>query len=228
MPEIAVKTRDCSVVDLGLLDYLKAWDLQKKIFQDRRDGKTGDILLLLQHPHTYTIGKSGKAEHLLVSREALADKGIFVYDIDRGGDITYHGPGQLVGYPIISLTENKLSISDYVRNLEEVIIITMAEYGVEAGRIKGLTGVWLGNSKIAAIGVKVSHWLTMHGFALNVNTDLEYFNYITPCGIKDKGVTSLSRIMGKQVESGEVAKKTVENFGKVFNMEMKWGALGNG
>ena len=196
-----------SFKDLGRAPYKETWDFQEELFeknvqrklQNRIEGKadgegTEDVLLFVEHPHVYTLGKSGDAFHLLVSEEKLKEIGATYYPINRGGDITYHGPGQIVGYPLLDLEHFFTDIHKYMRYLEEAIIRTIAHYGVVGGRIEGLTGVWLDVDdpkkarKIAALGVKCSRWLTMHGFAFNVNTDLNYFNYIVPCGITDKTV----------------------------------------
>ncbi len=202
--------------DLGMIDYNQAWDLQKEIFDLRNRNEIKDTLFLLEHPHTYTLGKVADKENLISTNEQLKELGISVYEIDRGGDITYHGPGQIVGYPIIKLSDWKEDTHEYLRALEEMIIRTCAEYGLSTNRKPKYTGVWLGERKIAAIGIKVSRWITMHGFAFNVNTDLNYFDGIIPCGIKDKDVTSLQRELGKEIEINEVKEKLVKNFQKIF------------
>jgi len=202
--------------NLGMIDYQSAWDLQKEIFELRLHNKIDDTFFLLEHPHTYTLGKVAEKENLISTNEQLKELGISVYEIDRGGDITYHGPGQIVGYPIIKLSNWKEDTHEYLRALEEVIIKTCAEYGLSTNRNPKYTGVWLGERKIAAIGIKVSRWVTMHGFAFNVNTDLNYFGGIIPCGIKDKDVTSLKRELGKEIEIDEVKEKLVKSFQKVF------------
>jgi lipoyl(octanoyl) transferase len=203
--------------DLGLIDYKQAWCLQKIIFDLRYKNEINDTFFLLEHPHTYTLGKVADKENLVTSGEQLKELGISVYDIDRGGDITYHGPGQIVGYPIIKLSNWKEDTHEYLRGLEEVIILTCAEYGLKTERNPKYTGVWLGEKKIAAIGIKVSRWITMHGFAFNVNTDLAYFGGIIPCGIKDKDVTSLKRELGREINLDEVKEKLVKNFKIVFD-----------
>ena len=208
--------RNLNYCDLGLIDYKQAWDLQYDIFAKRLKDETEDTLFLLQHPHTYTLGKVADKENLLSNDEQLKELGINVYEIDRGGDITYHGPGQIVGYPILKLSNWKEDTHAYLRGLEEVIIQTCAEYGLKTERNPNYTGVWIENRKIAAIGIKVSRWVTMHGFAFNVNTDLSYFGGIIPCGIKDKDVTSLQRELGREIDLGEVKLKLVSNFKKVF------------
>jgi lipoyl(octanoyl) transferase len=203
--------------DLGMIDYKQAWDLQKENFDHRLRNEINDTLFLLEHPHTYTLGKVAEKENLISSESQLKELGISVYEIDRGGDITYHGPGQIVGYPIIKLSHWKEDTHQYLRGLEEVIILTCREYGLETERNPKYTGVWIGDRKIAAIGIKVSRWITMHGFAFNINTDLSYFGGIIPCGIKDKDVTSLKFELGKEIKIDEVKKKLVKNFKIVFD-----------
>ena len=202
--------------DLGLVDYKEAWDLQKKIFELRRGNQIPDTFFMLQHPHTYTLGKVADKSNLLSSEEQLKDAGVSVYEIDRGGDITYHGPGQIVGYPIISLSGWKEDTHLYLRSLEEVIIQTLSSYGIESERNPKYTGVWIGDRKIAAIGIKVSRWITMHGFAFNINTDLSFFNGIIPCGIKEKEVTSLQKELGREIDIEEVKNILLEKFTEVF------------
>jgi len=184
--------------DLGLIDYKEAWDLQKSVHQLKTENKIDDVLFLLEHPHTYTLGKTADKENLVGGDEYLTENNISVYDIDRGGDITYHGPGQIVGYPIISLTNWNQDTHKYLRAIEEVIIKVCDEYGLDASRVEKYTGVWIADRKICAIGIKVSRWITMHGFAFNVNTDLKLFKGIIPCGISDKDVTSLNRELKKE------------------------------
>jgi lipoyl(octanoyl) transferase len=220
--------------DLGLIDYKKAWDYQEKLFKTNVDLKiairrneteeiTKNYLLFCEHPHVYTLGKSGNVSHLLLSEERLAEINATYYKINRGGDITYHGPGQLVVYPILDLeTYFFTDIHKYMRSLEEAVILTLAEYGVESGRVEGFTGVWLDcgkntERKICAMGVKSSRWVTMHGIGFNVNTDLNYFNYIVPCGIEDKSVTSLAKELGHSVEMEEVKSKLQNHIATVFN-----------
>ena len=183
--------KNLDVLDLGQCLYGTAWEIQKKLHAERLAGQIPDTLIFVEHPHVYTLGKNADASHLLASQEYLKKRGIEVYQVDRGGDITYHGPGQLVGYPIFNLKEHKTSIAWYVNSVEEVLIETLAKFDIRAERIKGLTGIWIGNQKIAAIGMRVSRWVTMHGFALNVTTDLSLFNGIVPCGLATKGVTRM-------------------------------------
>ena len=229
-----------SFKDLGRAPYKETWDFQEELFeknvqrklQNRLEGKadgegTEDVLLFVEHPHVYTLGKSGDAFHLLVSEEKLKEIGATYYPINRGGDITYHGPGQIVGYPLLDLEHFFTDIHKYMRYLEEAIIRTIAHYGVVGGRIEGLTGVWLDVDdpkkarKIAALGVKCSRWLTMHGFAFNVNTDLNYFNYIVPCGITDKTVTSLSKELGREMDMEEVKRILLQELADVFQFELQ-------
>ena len=204
-------------VDIGRSRYADAWDLQRKLFDARLEGRTGDLLLYTEHHHVYTIGKGGDENHLLATESELEEGGVDVFQIDRGGDITYHGPGQVVGYPIIDLQDYKTDLHWYLRSLEEVIILAIRDFGLEGNREEGMTGVWVGGEKIAAIGVKVSRWITMHGFALNVNTDLSKFGRIIPCGIFHKGVTSMERLLGKSVQLNLVHESLDRAFGKVFD-----------
>ncbi|NBC24119.1 MAG: lipoyl(octanoyl) transferase LipB [Bacteroidetes bacterium] len=218
------------VYDLGKASYRPVWQLQKElqnglITQKRliRDGfldvhTQNDMLLFVEHPHVYTLGKSGSSSHLLKAISELSRIDAEYIEIDRGGDITYHGPGQIVGYPILDLDRHFTDIHKYLRLLEEVIIRTCADFDIEAGRIEGLTGVWVGQQKICAMGIRCSRWVTMHGFAFNVNTDLTYFDHIVPCGISDKSVTSLSALAGKRIEPVNVKKSLKKHFGKVFNI----------
>lgn len=197
--------------DLGIIDYKGAWDLQRNIFDLRFQNKINDILLLLEHPHTYTLGKTADRKNLVGDKNYLEENKISVYDIDRGGDITYHGPGQIVGYPILDLNNWETDAHKYLRALEEVLIKTCADYGLQASRKEKYTGVWIGERKIAAIGIKISRWITMHGFAFNVNTDLSLFNGIIPCGIQDKEVTSLQKELGEKIEVNKVKVKILQN-----------------
>jgi len=205
--------------DLGLIDYKDAWDLQKSVHQLRVENKIDDVLFLLEHPHTYTLGKTADKENLVGDKKYLDENKISVYDIDRGGDITYHGPGQIVGYPIISLTNWQQDTHKYLRALEEVIIKVCAEYDLQGNRVDKYTGVWLDDRKICAIGIKVSRWITMHGFAFNVNTELKLFNGIIPCGITDKDVTSLNRELKKEILLNEVKEKIIHHFDVIFNYD---------
>src|ERR1044071_5881399 len=194
--------RPCECRDLGRMNYGEALTLQKDLAEQRKRGEIPDQLLLLEHPHVITLGRNGHLENLLAGDQILDRAGISFYPTDRGGDVTYHGPGQLVGYPILDLRDWKRDVGAYVRGIEQVIIDTLADLGITAGRIPKLTGVWVGERKIAAIGIHLSRWVTSHGFALNVNTDLSYFQYIVPCGLT-KPVTSM-RALGCQASRGEV------------------------
>ncbi len=209
-------TRSLSCYDLGTVKYSDAWELQKELYRLRLNGEIPDTLLLLEHPHVYTLGKAANKENVIAKPEFIQSHGIEIFEIDRGGDVTYHGPGQIVGYAILNLAEWKKDAHEYLRAIEETIIRTCADYGIETKRHPEYTGVWRGDNKICAIGVKISRWITMHGFAFNVNTDLDLFNGIIPCGIKEKGVTSLSRELNRGISLHEVKKKIVKNFAKVF------------
>ncbi|MHB8652900.1 MAG: lipoyl(octanoyl) transferase LipB [Terriglobia bacterium] len=211
----------CNVEQLGLLDYDEGLRLQRQRVAQRKNSEIPDTLLLLEHPHVYTLGRNAKREHLLISQERLLQLGAQVFETDRGGDITYHGPGQLVGYPILDLTQHRRDISWYMRSLEDIFIGVAAEYGVRASRLPGAAGVWAGDAKLVAMGVHVSRWVTSHGFAFNVNTDLEYFDYIIPCGLRDKGVTSLQQLLDKNVETESVIQRVVKGFGETFGLEMQ-------
>jgi len=217
--------------DIGASSYKEVWDYQEKLLQEnvehKRNGEyTTNYLLFTEHAPVYTLGKNGNAMHVLVSEQQRQQKGIEYFHINRGGDITFHGPGQLVGYPIFDLDQFKTDLGWYLRSLEEVIILTMAEYGLQGDRSKGETGVWIESSikgrerKICAMGIRCSRWITMHGFAFNVNTDLSYFNYIVPCGIANKKVTSLEKELGHSVPMNEVKEKIKKNFERVFEVEI--------
>ncbi|MCU0415217.1 MAG: lipoyl(octanoyl) transferase LipB [Ignavibacteriaceae bacterium] len=205
--------------DLGFIDYKEAWDLQQEIHSKRVANEADDFLFLLEHPNTYTLGKTAHKENLVGSEDYLKQNQISVYDIDRGGDITYHGPGQIVGYPIIDLNNWFKDTHKYLRALEEVIIKTCENYGLQCGRNEKHTGVWIDDRKIAAIGIKVSRWVTMHGFAFNINTDLNLFKGIIPCGIQDKSVTSLSKELKKEIDTNEVKEILLRNFFTLFSYE---------
>ncbi|HXK03947.1 MAG TPA: lipoyl(octanoyl) transferase LipB [Verrucomicrobiae bacterium] len=211
--------RSCCLRQLGRVDYGRALELQRRAAADRKAGLVPDHLFLLEHPHVITVGRNGHMENLLASDEVLARAGIGFYPIDRGGDVTYHGPGQLVGYPILDLREWKRDVGAYVRGLEQCLIDTLAEYGIAAGRIEKLTGVWVDGRKIAAIGVHLSRWVTSHGFALNVSTDLSYFRYIVPCGLT-KPVTSMAAL-GVRANLEEVGERFAAHFGRIFDCEME-------
>lgn len=231
MPKVLFK-------DLGKVDYQEAWDHQKGIFEnsvakklDMRDNENPEngpenYFLYVEHPHVYTLGKSGSLDNLLLDEKGLEDKNATFYKINRGGDITYHGPGQLVGYPILDLDQFSPDINVYLRNIEEAVVRLCADYGVKGERFEKYTGVWVDpgtpqERKICAIGVKTSRWITMHGFALNVNTDLGYFGNIIPCGIVNKDVTSLQRELGKEVDMDEVKAKLLKHFADIFDMQFE-------
>ncbi|MFT5216809.1 MAG: lipoyl(octanoyl) transferase [Glaciecola sp.] len=224
--------------DLGYKDYKQTWDYQEQLFKGIIDTKiknrreelcleTKNYFLFVEHPHVYTLGKSGDMSNLLVDEKQLAEKGATFYKVNRGGDITYHGPGQIVGYPIIDLDNFFTDIHKYLRFLEEMIILTLAEYGLKAERSKGETGVWLDVGtpfarKICAMGVRASRWVTMHGFALNVNANLGYFDLMIPCGIRGKAVTSLNVELGKaKVDEAEVKEKLLKHFAQLFEAEIQ-------
>ena len=201
----------------GLVEYGEAWDLQRALAAARRAGRIGDSLILLEHPHVYTLGRNADETHVLVDSARLAEIGATLFRIDRGGDVTYHGPGQLVGYPILDLRDRGSDVHRYVREIEEVIIRSLADFGISAERLAGYPGVWAGDEKVAAIGVKVARWVTVHGFALNVDADLSYFDHIVPCGLHDKGVTSISRLLGRGVTVAEARERVESRFAEVFS-----------
>ncbi|HWZ04352.1 MAG TPA: lipoyl(octanoyl) transferase LipB [Mucilaginibacter sp.] len=240
-----MKNKQVIAVDWGLTDYKQAWDKQEEIFsatvslkteiRNRKAGSEGNeyeedtltpnYLVFCEHPHVYTLGKSGKPEHLLLDEQGLKEKNASYYPINRGGDITYHGPGQIVSYPILDLDNFFTDIHLYLRTLEEAVILTLADYGLSAGRYPGYTGVWFDADnekarKICALGVRCSRWVTMHGLAFNVNTNLDYFKNIVPCGIDDKDVTSMQRELGHEVDINEVKKILKHHISVLFNMEM--------
>jgi lipoyl(octanoyl) transferase len=207
----------CEVRELGRIEYGKAFELQQRLVEQRKQGSTPDQLLLLEHPHSITLGRNGHLENLLASEPALRASGIAFHASDRGGDITYHGPGQVVGYPILDLREWKRDVGAYVRAIEQVMIDMLADFNIAAGRVCGCTGVWVDGKKIGAIGVHISRWITSHGFALNVSTDLSYFGYIVPCGLA-KPVTSMAQL-GVDATLPEVNAKLARAFGRVFDRE---------
>ena len=215
MPEPGRRT--LSVRRIGRVAYGEALELQQQLVASRRAGLLDDQLLLLEHPHVITLGTSSRAEHILVDPEQRAFLGIELFDTGRGGDVTYHGPGQLVGYPILDLKPDRCDLHRYVRDIEEALIRALATFGIAAGRVTGLTGVWVGGDKIAAIGVRVSSgWITSHGFALNVCTDLKFFDAIVPCGIRDHGVTSMQRVLGSTPAFTDVCDAVERGFRDVF------------
>jgi len=214
--------RPIDVRRLGRIDYQAGLDLQKRLVEDRRSGRIGDTLLLLEHPPVITLGVKTRRgpSNIVASTEELEAQGVGVFETGRGGDVTYHGPGQLVGYPILDLKPDRQDVHRYVRDLEEVLILAIGRFGVEGHRVKGLTGVWVGppesEEKVAAIGVRISRWITSHGFALNVATDLGHFDLIVPCGIADRGVTSLERLVGRAVPMAAVEDAVISSFAVVF------------
>jgi lipoyl(octanoyl) transferase len=206
---------------LGLVPYDESLALQTALVDERRGERIPDQLLLLQHPPVITLGVKtrGSRAHVIASADHLSERGIGVHEAGRGGDVTYHGPGQVVGYPIIDLKPDRCDVHQYVRDIEEVLIRTAASFGVRAERVAGLTGVWVGRDKLAAIGVRISRWITSHGFAFNVSPDLSHFGLIVPCGIQDRGVTSLSRLLGQDVAIAEVEDTLVQQFLSVFDRQ---------
>lgn len=240
-----MKNKEVTFIDWGLIDYKEAWDKQETIFsetvnlktairnrhvamaggEDDKDTPTPNYLIFCEHPHVYTLGKSGKPEHLLLDENGLKEKQAVYYAINRGGDITYHGPGQIVSYPILDLDNFFTDIHLYLRTLEEAVILTLADYGLTAGRYPGYTGVWFDADnekarKICALGVRCSRWVTMHGLAFNINTNLDYFKNIVPCGIDDKDVTSMQRELGHEVDINEVKKILKQHISVLFGMEI--------
>lgn len=227
--------RKVNYIEKGLIDYKQCWDDQEKLFKasiqrkiDNRDGKSDEEpenhLIFCEHPHVYTLGKSGAESNLLINEDLLKQHHAQFYKINRGGDITYHGPGQLVMYPIFDLDQFFTDIHKYMRFLEEAVILSLAEFGIKAGRVDGLTGVWIDSGtpderKICAMGVKSSRWVTMHGIALNVNSDLSYFNHIVPCGIVDKAVTSMEKELGQKVDMSAVQTALKENMANIFDFD---------
>ena len=217
--------RTCQIVHLGLVGYAEAYALQKRIVAARKTEAIGDVLLLCEHPHVITQGRNGKREHLLASEHVLRQKGMEYYETSRGGDITYHGPGQIVGYPILNLGAIRRDVVWYVRTLEEAMIQATAEFGIKVERVAGKTGIWMrvGNTeeKLAAIGVHISRWVTSHGFAYNVSTDLRNFDLIVPCGIADRKATSLEKLLGRHVGAEEVSPRIAKHLGELLGLEMK-------
>jgi lipoyl(octanoyl) transferase len=214
--------RTLEVRRLGRVPYAESLSLQEALVAERRAGRVGDLLLLLEHPPVITLGvkRERGASHVLATPDVLAAGGIDIFETGRGGDVTYHGPGQVVGYPIVDLNPDRRDVHRYVRDLEEVMVRTAADFGVTAGRIQGLTGVWVGALKLGAIGVRISRWITSHGFAFNVATDLAHFDLIIPCGIRDCGVTSLARLLGRLVEMAEAEDRLARHFCDVFERRL--------
>jgi lipoate-protein ligase B len=217
--EIATDAHNLKIMKLGIVDYGRAYELQKRLLRDHIEGRGNNILLLLQHSPVITIGRSGSRSNILAPRSLLIAEGIEVYEIDRGGDVTYHGPGQLTGYPIIDLRYFRKDVHWYLRMLEEVIIRVLAEYGITGERIEGYTGVWIDDEKVAAIGVAVKRWIAYHGFAFNICPDMSHFEMIRPCGIAGKGVTSLERLLGRRVDIEDALGKTAFAFAEVLGLD---------
>jgi len=213
--------RTVEIRRLGVVPYERGLELQKQLVEERKAGRISDQLLLLEHPPVITLGAKVRSDrsHVLASPAELEAAGVALFEAGRGGDVTYHGPGQLVGYPILDLRPDRCDVHRYVRDLEEVMIDVAAEYGVEASRVPGLTGAWVGADKLAAIGVRISRWITSHGFAFNVNTDLSHFSYIVPCGIPDRGVVSLGRLVGRTIPISDVEEAVLRAFSSVFERE---------
>ena len=207
------------VIYIDQIPFDEAWDLQRLLYTARREKKIPDTFLVLEHPHTFTMGKTGSMDHLLLTDEELEEEKIYFSKIDRGGDITYHGPGQMVVYPILDLNDHYRDLHRYLRDMEQVIINMLSRFDISSGRVDGLTGVWVNDAKICAIGVKVSRWITMHGLAFNHTTDLSYFKKIVPCGISDKPVCSLDQI--KKIEKSELFLETMRSFSNVFALDIR-------
>jgi lipoyl(octanoyl) transferase len=219
---------ECLTIEVGLAGYGEALELQRRLVAARKAGAIGDVLLLCEHPHVLTLGRNAKREHVHASDHLLRQRNVEVYETSRGGDVTYHGPGQLVGYPILNLGAIRRDVSWYVAQLEETMIRTSAEFGVAARRVEGRRGIWVdapgGEEKLGAIGVHLSQWVTSHGFAYNVSTDLRYFDLIVPCGIPDKRPVSLEKLLGRGVRVAEVVPVMAAKFGAVFGFAMRHGA----
>lgn len=216
----AVTPLPCWAMQLGRYDYGRAWDLQGELARARHAEQIPDLFLLVEHEHVYTLGRAGRDENVLWDESHLRRRGVQIYHVDRGGDVTYHGPGQAVGYPIVSLRSRGLDAHKYLRDLEEVLLRTLADFGIAGRRADGMTGVWVDNAKIAAIGVKFTRAVTSHGFALNVNTDLSYFSGIVPCGLTNRNVTSMEALLGQSVDMAVVQKSLTAHFGAVFELDV--------
>jgi len=214
----------CYVYQLGQVAYREAYRLQTDLLSRRINGDIGDTLLLLEHPPTITVGKSGRVENILVSPAELAEKGIPLFFVDRGGDVTYHGPGQLVGYPIIDLKNRGKDLHQYVHNLEEAVIRTLGDFGIRGGRDRSHRGVWVKQREIAAIGLRVSKWVTVHGFALNIDADLAPFSLINPCGFSDRGATSMAEVLGREIAMTAVTERLMARFAEVFQVRLETGS----
>lgn len=217
--------RFCEARWIGRVAYADGLKVQEEAVERLRRGEGDEQLFLLEHPHVFTLGRGADGANILATSDQLKERSIEVFETGRGGDVTYHGPGQLVGYPIVNLRPDRMDVHRYVRDIEEILIRSIADFGITGGRVPGLTGVWVGDEKIAAIGVRIARWITSHGFALNVNTDLDYFRLIIPCGITGKGVTSISRLVGKEMDMREVASVVAAHFACVFEREMRVAGL---
>lgn len=213
------------LLNLGVEPYDQALDLQHRLVAARREGRIEDVFILLEHPPVITVGRRGDEKNIVASRELLARLGIEVHRVERGGDVTYHGPGQLLGYPILDLRGYRQDVGWYMHSLEEVLIRALADFGIEAGRLEERIGVWVGDKNIAALGARIEEWITYHGFALNVSPDLSHFDLIIPCGYKGIGVTSMEEVLGEAPEMREVRKSVAQRFGKVFGVEVRQAAL---
>lgn len=209
------------VFELGIVSYSEALRLQHRLVAARREGRIEDVLILLEHPPAITLGRRGDEKNIVASRELLARLGIEVHRVERGGDVTYHGPGQLVGYPILDLRGYRQDVGWYMHSLEEVLIQALSDFGVEAGRLEGRIGVWIGDENIAVLGARIEEWITYHGFALNVSPDLSHFDLIIPCGLKEFAVTSMEEVLGEAPEMSEVRKRVAQRFGQVFGVEIR-------
>jgi len=224
MAEDNISKKICVVWRLGLVEYGEAYQLQRRLHRQRLDGEISDVLLLLEHPPTLTIGRSGRLENVLVSRQQLTQEGISLFFIERGGDVTYHGPGQLVGYPIIDLSRRGKDIHRYVYDLEEVLIRTLKDFSISATRDGSHAGVWVDREEVAAIGLSIRRWVSRHGFALNVNPNLKHFSLINPCGFSDRKATSMAQILGHEVRMEEVTNRLVAHFSDVFDTQIEMGS----
>jgi len=213
---VGTNPRPLVVRRLGRVPYARGIEIQQSLVAERQAGRANDLLLLLEHDPVFTLGRNARRENMLFPAEALRERGFDVFETGRGGDVTYHGPGQVVGYPILDLAPDRCDVHRYVRDLEEVMIRTCGDYGIEADRVEGLTGTWVGRDKIGAIGVRIARWVTSHGFAFNVATDLSAFDLIVPCGIRGRGVSSLERLLGRPVPLGEVMDRLAAHFAAVF------------
>ena len=218
---MTLNNSNLNILDLKQKDYKEVWELQKLVHQKRLENKISDTLILVEHNPVITMGKSGKQDNLLIPFTLLRDKGIDFYKIERGGDVTYHGPGQLVGYPIFNIKQGLIGIRPFIEKLEDIIIATLAEYGIKSEKREKMIGVWTETGKICSIGIAVQKWVSFHGFALNVNTNLQHFDYIVPCGLKNVEMTSMQKILNHTIDMAEIKKSIGANFGKFFNKSIK-------